>query len=137
MTTKRPFVLLYDRHATRTRTILDLRLEACRAYAKKQGWPIVGEWIDLGDHALLDDPRPEFHQLILRLWHAHRLSDRPVVVLIHDWDRLSHARAQQAIFSRRVELAGGWIETIAGETSRPAGRHRGLLTATRGPEADR
>src|SRR5690348_4192326 len=131
-----PLAFVYDRHATRTRAILQLRLEACRAYAEAKGWPIVGEWIDIGDHALLDEKRPEFDECLARLLAAHD-GGQPVVILVHDWDRLSHDRAQRAIYSRRVELAGGWIETTAGQTSRPADRHRGLLTAAPGPEADR
>lgn len=132
-----PLAFVYDRHATTTRVILQLRLEECRDYAEAKGWPIVGEWIDLGDHALLDDRRPEFDQCLARLLAAHRQGDQPVVMLVHDWDRLSFDRAQRAIYSRRVELAGGWIETIIGETSKPHDRHRGLLTAAPGPEADR
>lgn len=51
---------IYDRHATFLTAILDIRLDRCRGYAESRGWEVAGIWLDLGDHALSDDHRPQF-----------------------------------------------------------------------------
>jgi hypothetical protein len=133
---QRPLVFLYDRHATPTRVILLMRLELCRMHCEEQGWELAGEWIDEGDEALIDERRPQFDQLAARMNWVRHGTKRPLICLIHDWDRLSYNRASRARFVRRIDLAGGWIETADGETNKPKDRRRGLLTAPSGPEAD-
>jgi hypothetical protein len=133
---QRPIAFIYDRHCTPTRAILLLRLEVCRMYCEQQGWELVGEWIDEGDEALLDERRTQFERLAARMNWVRHGTKRPLVCLVHDWDRLSFDRASRSRFVRRIDLAGGWIETIVGETSKPEERRRGLLTAAPGPEAD-
>jgi hypothetical protein len=132
----KPLVFLYDRHATPTRVILLLRLEACRMHCEEHGWELVGEWVDDGEEALIDDRRPAFDRLVARMnWARHNVK-RPLICLVHDWDRFSYDRGSRGRFIRRIDIAGGWIETIGGETSRPEERHRGPITTQPGPGAD-
>ncbi len=112
-----PLAFIYDRHASRTIAVLLLRLTACQEYAEEQGWEIAGKWYDHGDHALLDDHRPKFDRMVRALEAAHRLG-REVVCLIIHWDRLSRDDWNRRVFVRKVTLAGGWVETITGETSK-------------------
>jgi hypothetical protein len=134
--TQRPIVFLYDRHATPTRVILLMRLELCRMHCEEQGWELAGEWVDDGDDALIDDRRPQFDRLVARMnWVSHG-TKRPLICLIHDWNRLSFDHDSRARFIRRIDLAGGWIETPDGETSRSQDRHRGLITTPPSPEAN-
>ncbi|MBV9023933.1 MAG: recombinase family protein [Streptomycetaceae bacterium] len=126
-----PLAFIYDRHATPTKAIMLLRVGACREYAEEQGWEIAGEWVDDGDNALTDDNRPQFDLMLAELLGTHR-GGRTVVCVVTDWDRLSRDSWNRLIFARKVALAGGWIETIVGETTKPEARSRGLLT--RAPE---
>ncbi|MCQ4082229.1 recombinase family protein [Streptomyces sp. RB6PN25] len=127
MTTK-PLAFIYDRHATPTQAIMLLRVGACRQYAEERGWEIAGEWVDCGNDALTDDHRPEFDRMLANLLGSHR-GGRTTVCVVCDWDRLSRDPEQRQKFARQVTCAGGWIETIAGETSKRADRQRGLLNA--------
>lgn len=105
-----------------------LRVGACREYAEGMGWDIAGQWVDDGDNALTGDHRPEFLRMLAKLLGAHR-GGRDVVCVVCDWDRLSRDREQCQKFARQVISAGGWIETIAGETTKREDQRRGLLTA--------
>ncbi|WP_327686616.1 recombinase family protein [Streptomyces sp. NBC_00467] len=108
-----PRAFIYDRHATATTTILDIRLDRCRAYAISQGWDIAGMWLDLGDHAL-GHHRPQFHALCMAMQETHG----PAICLVDDWDRLTRDPAHGAAMRDRVRLAGGHCETAQGETNR-------------------
>jgi DNA invertase Pin-like site-specific DNA recombinase len=127
----KPVAFIYDRHATPTKGILLLRLAACREYVEQEGYELAGEWVDDGHHALTDDNRPQFDAMHDALLAAHQ-AGRKVVCVVLDWDRISRDRWNLAIFARRITLAGGWVETIAGETTKPEDARRGLLTAAPG-----
>jgi DNA invertase Pin-like site-specific DNA recombinase len=120
-----PLVFIYDRHATANKVILQLRLEACAQYAEARGWEIGGWFLDTGDDALTDHRRPSFEAMLNTCRSAD--AEIPRVVLVHDWDRLTRDGWQRRIFARRVTLAGGWVETIAGESTKDD--QRGRLTS--------
>lgn len=105
---------IYDRCSTRETVALDLRIERCRQYAAEQGWAVVGEWVDRGDHALTDAPRPQWNALALAMRHAAA----PAVCLVESWERISRDRERRAVLCRVVRQARGYCVTIAGETDR-------------------
>lgn len=113
---------IYDRHATVTTTILDIRLDRCRAYALSRGWEIAGMWLDLGDNAL-GDYRPQFTALCLAMQETRG----PVVCLVDGWDRLSRDPSHSRVMRTSVRLAGGHCETPEGETDREDEQARGRL----------
>nr|WSZ99595.1 recombinase family protein [Streptomyces sp. NBC_00857] len=115
--TDRPLAFIYDRHATeRSRGMLDLRLEGCRNWAALQRWDVAGAWVDLGDHALTDDHRPQFDVLCTAMTlHA---AERTAICLIHNWERLT--RNNRATYQRRVAAAGGYTATAFGENDQTA-----------------
>jgi hypothetical protein len=110
----RPIAYIYDRLMTVNDVMLKLRLDACAEYVTEQGWGWGGWWIDKGDCALTGDQRPAFDALVRTVQEAP--AGRPRVCLIHDWSRLSHSHDERRAFARRILLAGGWMETITGET---------------------
>ena len=111
-----PLAFLYDRHATLTRTILDLRLDACHRYALARGWERAGAWIDTGDQALSDHDRPRYDDLRAALRRAAD-TGRAAVCLVHDWDRLTRDRIRLSGMRDLLHRAGGWTETADGETT--------------------
>jgi hypothetical protein len=130
----RPLAFIYDRHATEDSTVLEMRLKACAKYVSSQGWGFGGWWVDKGDDALTNDRRPAF-DILLRALQATG-SSYPRVCLVHDFERLSRDDQTRRLFARRVLLAGGWVETTSGETTKPGDRHHGLITTPPGPGAD-
>ncbi|WP_269859575.1 recombinase family protein [Streptomyces sp. RPT161] len=116
---------IYDRCATQNTFVLELRLRECAKYTSEHGWGFGGWWVDEGDDALTDDHRPGFDGLERAVRQA---GDRPKVCLVFDWARLSNDDWNRRIFARRVMLAGGWVETVRGETTKPSDAQRGLLT---------
>lgn len=102
---------IYDRHATTTTVILDIRLDRCRAYAESRGWDIAGVWVDLGNHAL-GSYRPQLKGLCA----AMELESGPVLCLVDDWDRFSRDGSHSAVMRNRITQAGGHCETVDGET---------------------
>lgn len=111
-----PLAFIYDRHVTTAEAILDIRLQDCRAYVTRQGWDTAGEWLDRGTDALTNDRRPLFDDLC---WAVERATaaGRRAVLLVQDWDRLSRDEQARAGFVRRIQLGGGWSETVQGETA--------------------
>jgi DNA invertase Pin-like site-specific DNA recombinase len=120
MTTK-PLALIYDRHATANKVVLQLRLETCTQYAEAKGWQIGGWFLDTGDDALTDHQRPAFDAMLNTVRSAS--ADIPRVVLIHDWDRLSRDQKALDLFTRRVLQLGASVETCRGEQRTPDGRY--------------
>lgn len=117
---------VYDRRFTPTVAILGLRLETCREYAAELGWEIAGEWVDVDDHALSDEVRPQFG-LMLTAMRAAADTGRTVVCLLNEWDRLSRDANRQAAFCYRIRRAGGYTATQLGESDRPARDHVRIL----------
>lgn len=116
-----PLAFIYDRHATPTEGVLLLRLEANTQYVQAQGWELAGEWVDRGDEALTDDHRPKFEEMLKAIGRAAQ-NGRKAVCLVSSWDRFSRSDWERRIFVRKVTLAGGWVQTIVGESSRdPSG----------------
>jgi len=113
---------IYDRHATTSTVILDIRLDRCRAYAESQGWEVAGTWLDLGDHAL-GDHRPQFDALCV----AMDRDPGPIVCLVEDWDRIARDASQSSVMRHRVAQAGGHCVTADGESDAPAEKARGRL----------
>ncbi|MFE2493953.1 hypothetical protein ACFXKS_13290 [Streptomyces scopuliridis] len=110
-----PLVFIYDRHATRHRAPLDLRLDGCRNWAALHGWEIAGIWLDLGDTALTDGHRPQFNGLCGAM--APYAGRREVLCLVHTWQRLTRTDARPE-YQRRVAAAGGYTATCLGEDDR-------------------
>lgn len=113
---------IYDRHATTSTVILDIRLDRCRAYAESRGWEVAGIWLDLGDYAL-GHQRPQFDGLCV----AMGLETGPVICLVDDWDRLTRDASQSAVMRRRIGQAGGHCVTVGGESDAPAEKARERL----------
>ncbi|MDJ0340751.1 recombinase family protein [Streptomyces sp. H10-C2] len=126
-TNNQPLAFFYDRHATPSTGILQVRLEACREYAAELRYEVAGEWIDRGDDALSDDRRPQFDAMLDAL--AGASVDRTVLCLINGWDRLSRDPGRCGHFRYRIHMAGGWTETTTGEDDRPGSTRPRALTA--------
>lgn len=112
-----PLAFIYDRPTGSTPTtaqaLIAVRITACRMWAEERGYELAGEWIEQSD----SEDRPRFTALVdvLRV-HAKR---REVLCLVNDWDRLHPEPRQQQAYSRRIQQAGGRVETAVGETTRP------------------
>jgi hypothetical protein len=125
-TSARPtLAFVYDRHATASTAALDERMHRCRQYAAGRGWVVAGEWVDRGDNALHESPRPQWAALN----HAMRQAAAPAVCLVDTWDRISRDRARRAVLRRGVHQAGGHCVTTAGETDREPAPGRIIATA--------
>lgn len=120
-----PLAYVYDRCVTPNPAMLELRLATCAEYVTEQGWEWGGQWVDKGDDALTSDRRPAFDALVCSMQSTPAV---PRVCLVYDWGRLSHSREQQRAFARRVLVAGGWLATIGGETTRIDAIPDGRLT---------
>ncbi|WP_326648369.1 MULTISPECIES: recombinase family protein [unclassified Streptomyces] len=118
----RPRAFIYDRHATTSTVILDIRLDRCRAYAESRGWDVAGIWLDLGDHAL-SHHRPQFDALCVAMDRA----PGRIVCLVDGWDRLTRDASQSSVMRHRVGQTGGHCVTAEGESDAPAEKQRGRL----------
>ncbi|MEU7594939.1 recombinase family protein [Streptomyces sp. NPDC039022] len=116
-TTSTPLAFIYDRNATRSHTILDMRLDGCRTYATRRGWQIADQWVDRGDDALAD-VRPRLGALLEIMAREARI--RPVLCLVHSWDRLAHDSALRSALQQRVAMAGGFTATTFEESDERA-----------------
>ncbi|UNO42213.1 recombinase family protein [Streptomyces sp. MST-110588] len=108
-----PLAFVYDRNATRSHRLLDMRLDGCRNYAAEQGWEVAGRWFDRGDDAI-GDVRPQFTALLAAMSDAVR--DREVICLVHSWGRFSHDATARTTYEQRVARTGGHTETTFGES---------------------
>lgn len=108
-----PLAFIYDRNATRSHAILDLRLEGCRTYARRHGWQVADAWIDRGDEAL-GSGRPRLTALLEIMRTQARI--RPVLCLVHTWDRLAHDGELRIALQQRVAQAGGYVATTFDES---------------------
>ncbi|GAA2668240.1 hypothetical protein GCM10010400_31380 [Streptomyces aculeolatus] len=116
---------VYDRHATLAAAALDERITRCRRYAVERGWVIAGEWVDRGDHALINWPRPQWEAMT----YAIRQSAAPAVCLVDSWDRISRDREASAVLRLAVHQAGGYCMTTGGENDLEPGHGRITVTA--------
>ncbi|MFD7089110.1 hypothetical protein ACFV94_15065 [Streptomyces sp. NPDC059896] len=110
-----PLVLVYDRRATKHHAPLGLRLDGCRNRAALHGWEIAGIRLDLGDTALTDGHRPQFHGLCGAM--AAYADRREVLCLVHTWQRLTRTDARPE-YQRKVATARGYTATCLGEDDR-------------------
>ncbi|UTH97638.1 recombinase family protein [Streptomyces rimosus] len=109
----KPLALIYDRNATRSHAILNMRLEGCRTYARRHDWQIADEWVDRGDDALSPE-RPRLTALLeIMRTQAPR---RPVICLVHTWDRLARDGDLRLALQQRVAKAGGYVATTFDES---------------------
>jgi DNA invertase Pin-like site-specific DNA recombinase len=108
-----PLAFIYDRCATANTTALELRLQVCQEYVTKHGCEFGGWWVDTGDQALTVHQRPAFDRLLDTMRSTP--FGTPRVCLIHDRDRISRDAYASNIFTRRVLLSDGWVETCLGE----------------------
>jgi hypothetical protein len=108
-----PLAFLYDRCLTSNAAMLELRCTALAEYVEERGWAQAGYFVDYGDAALTNDNRPAFDELLRTMGRATGLER---VCLVYDWGRLSHDADHRQEFTRRALGAGGWLETIGGET---------------------
>ncbi|MFF0729014.1 recombinase family protein [Streptomyces sp. NPDC004134] len=116
---------LYDRHATLATAALDERITRCRRYAVERGWVVAGEWVDRGDAALTNWPRPRWEAMTYAMRQA---AARPLC-LVDSWDRISRDREGSAILRLAVHQAGGYCMTTGGENDLELGRGRITVTA--------
>ncbi|MFW6690176.1 recombinase family protein [Streptomyces sp. MAR4 CNX-425] len=114
----RTLAFIYDRHATTATAALDERTDRCRRYAAAKGWTVAGTWVDRGDHALTDAPRPQWAALAL----AMRQAAAPAVCLVDSWERISRDPERRAVLCRAVRQARGYCATTAGEMDRDPDR---------------
>ncbi|MGW7247680.1 recombinase family protein [Streptomyces decoyicus] len=100
--------------------VLDNRLIGCRGTAAARGWEFAGEWLDTGDAALDDAPglRPQFMDMVRKM--AAAVAHRPVICLVHNWDRFSRDTAHRTAFQRHVAGAGGFCATTFDESDEAA-----------------
>jgi hypothetical protein len=122
---KPTLAFIYDRNTTETTAALDERLERCQRYAVEHGWVTSGLWVDRGDHALTNWPRPEWYRLACAMQQAAA----PAVCLVESWERISRERDRCAILRLAVHQAGGYCVTAAGEDDRELRRGRISVTA--------
>ncbi|MEO3767009.1 recombinase family protein [Streptomyces sp. B8F3] len=123
--TRPTLAFLYDRHATLATAALDERITRCRRYAVERNWVIAGEWVDRGDHALTNWPRPQWDAMT----YAMRQSAARAVCLVDSWDRISRDREASAILRLAVHQAGGCCMTTTGENDLELGHGRITVTA--------
>lgn len=124
MTAQPPLAFLYDRHASPTEAVLQLRLEYCKQRADEVGWQVADTFVDRGDHALTDAHRPQFDRMLAAM-RAEATAGRRVVCLIADWYRLSRDPETERAFRARITTAGGYTATAVGEDDQPdSGRGR-------------
>ncbi|WP_181789664.1 recombinase family protein [Streptomyces phytophilus] len=116
---------IYDRHATLTTAALDARIERCQRYAVEHGWVAAGLWVDRGDNALTNWPRPQWDRLI----YAMRQAAAPAVCLVDSWERISREQTARTILQLAVHQAGGRCVTTAGEDDADLGHGRITVTA--------
>lgn len=122
--TKPTLAFIYDRHATLTTAALDERIALCRRYAVEHGWVVAGTWVDLGDDALRNWPRPKWDAMTVAIGQAAA----PAVCLVESWARISRERDRSAILRLAVHQAGGHCVTTAGENDLEL--RRGTITTT-------
>ncbi|MFF3273199.1 hypothetical protein ACFYWU_20075 [Streptomyces chrestomyceticus] len=108
-----PLAFVYDRCATRSHAMLEMRLAGCRAYAERQGWEVAGWWVDFGD-AALGGERPELGALVGVL--GRQVVVRRAFCLVHHWNRFAHDAEGRLTLQRRVAEAGGYSVTTFGES---------------------
>lgn len=114
---QRPLAFIYDRPTggstpTAARALMAVRIAACRVWADERGYQLAGSWVEEDD----TDNRPRFEAMLSML--RRQAEHRDVLCLINGWDRLHPVVRQWNVFARRVEQAGGWTETAAGESTR-------------------
>ncbi|MCB5909827.1 hypothetical protein [Streptomyces pinistramenti] len=127
-----PRVYVYDRTAAHhSRRLLDQRLLGCRNTAERYGWEVVGVWMDLDLDAMTELPseRPKFMRLVQQMNADGHVLGRPVMCLVHNWDRLTTDNSIRPAFQRHVLGAGGHTATTFDESDARArdafvGRHR-------------
>ncbi|MFK8847193.1 hypothetical protein [Streptomyces sp. Ac-502] len=113
MPTTPPLAFVYDRCATRSHAMLEMRLAGCRTYAERQGWEVAGWWVDLGD-AALGGERPELGALVGVL--GRQVVGRRAFCLVHHWNRFAHDVEGRLALQGRVAEAGGFSVTTFGES---------------------
>ncbi|MEV5596964.1 recombinase family protein [Streptomyces sp. NPDC052496] len=113
-----PLAFIYDRNATRSHAMLEMRVGGCRTYAEQQGWEVAGVWADFGDEALGGE-RPELGALIGVL--RRMVVGRRAFCLVHHWNRFAHDVEGRLALQRRVARAGGYSATTFGESDERAG----------------
>ncbi|OKI00427.1 hypothetical protein A6A06_24035 [Streptomyces sp. CB02923] len=113
---------IYDRSATRSHSLLDLRLIGCQNYAARWGWEVAGTWVDFGDHAI-DIQRPQFGELLDAM--RTQAGRRKVICLVHNWGRLAQDGDVCLRQQQRVAQAGGCTATTFDESDE---RRRAVLS---------
>ncbi|MFD7661752.1 recombinase family protein [Streptomyces sp. NPDC059788] len=118
MPTTPPLAFVYDRCATRSHAMLELRLAGCRTYAERQGWDVAGWWVDFGDEALGGE-RPELRELVGALGRV--VMARRAFCLVHHWNRFAHDVEGRLALRRRIARVGGYSATTFGESDEREG----------------
>lgn len=106
-----PMAFIYDRHTTDDRGALERRLKACVTFARNAEWDIAGYYIDNGPNALSDSCRPALDRA-LYVMSAQPRDDRELVLLVHDWERISRDLLRQGTIIRLARLSGGRTQTV-------------------------
>lgn len=107
---------------------LELQERACRDYAQRQGYEVVGDPLqDPGISGLQFEKRPGIRRAIAAV---EAKSVR--VVIVYRWSRLSRRQHHQAVILHRIEAAGGRVESATEpvDTRRASGRfNRNVMLA--------
>lgn len=108
--------LVYDRLATPFRQRLDHRLALCRNHAASLGWRVVETYVDEGDDALSPKRRPGLNAALSDIERVSKGgSASRVILLIHDFGRLSHDPLNLSMWRHRTNCVGGSVVTVTEE----------------------
>lgn len=111
-------VVFYGRYssAKQNDTSIEAQLAECKAFAERNGYNIIGEYVDKGISGRSDD-RPQFQQMIAD--SANKLFD---FVLVYQLDRFSRSRDDSVIYKTILRKNG--VRVISAKeniTDDPAG----------------
>ncbi len=94
--------VIYARYSSdkQTENSIDGQLRICRDYAERNGYTIIGEYIDRAVSGTTDN-RPEFQQMI-----DDAEKQTFAFILVYRFDRFARNRFDSAIYKKRLEKVG-------------------------------
>jgi len=101
--------VIYARYSSekQTENSIDGQLRSCREYAERNGYTIIGEYIDRAASGTTDN-RPEFQRMI-----NDAEKQMFAFVLVYRFDRFARNRYDSAIYKKRLELVGVRVVSIS------------------------
>ncbi|MFE5122149.1 recombinase family protein [Streptomyces sp. NPDC056669] len=95
------FVFIYDRELADDAEASEVRITACREYAKLMGWEVAGQWVERADSG----NRLSWRGMAAAM--EHQGHGRRAVCLVSTWDRISADPQEWISLRRLVHRAGG------------------------------